>query len=763
MKSPAPPTDRIFRFGQFELSEREGVLRKNGVRIKVQEQPFRVLVELLVNAGKLVTREELQQKLWPADTFVDFDVGLNTAIRKIRQALGDDADHPRYIETTAKRGYTFLGLVEEIVSAPASTDKDEEAASRVPVGNHAAGQPETVAGERAPASEKHSRWYFLAAALSGLLVLAIVAIDGRWHVTQTIRPAVERRVTANPAEAPIRAAVISPDGKYLAYADTTGLYLREIASGETSPVPLPKDFRASPSSWFPDSTHLLVTWRDRSEQKASIWKISILGGDPQMLLDDAEDGVVSPDGSLIAYFHRSPAALYGLRGNAILHVVGELWLASSDGQNPRKFVVPASDSPQAVGTEVTAVSWAPDSRRVAYIERHKVVAHSRSGDLSWLLTRDLTSGQSQLILRDHRIDPEDLCWTRDGRLLYVLRGNTKNPGGDSGVEAIRIDLETGKASGNPEPVSSGLGWIGGLSVTADGKRLFLWRGNELPQVFVGEFDKGNDHLTSPRRLTLDEGSNQPTAWLPDSRSVLFLSNRNGAWKLYKQGIDRTIGDVALETPNIQAALPRLTADGSEILFAEVGGTEDPAAPVHLMRIPLDGGIPKPVLQDIEIDNFSCSRTPATVCVYSKVISRTTILIAFDMQKGKGGEIARFDGWPSWALSPDGSQLAVLTDGHQGRIEFISLKTGGKRDVVVKDWPVMRAVNWTADGRGLLITSYTTRGTSVVLDVDLEGNARVLLENSPNAQFYWAIPSPDGRYAAMDVVTGEENVWMVENF
>lgn len=234
-------------------------------------------------------------------------------------------------------------------------------------------------------------------------------------------------------------------------------------------------------------------------------------------------------------------------------------------------------------------------------------------------------------------------------------------------------------------------------------------------------------------------------------------------KLYKQGIDQTIGEVALESRNTQAALPRLTPDGSEILFAEVGGIEDPSAPVHLMRVPLDGGTPKPVLQDVEIDNFSCSRIPATVCVYSKVIRRTTILIAFDTQKGKGDEIARFDGWPSWALSPDGSQLAVLTDGHQGRIEFISLKTGRKRDIVVKDWPVMRTAYWTADGRGLLITSYTTRGTSVVLDVDLEGNARVLLENSPNAQVYWAIPSPDGRYAALNVITGEENVWMVENF
>ena len=88
--------DRVFRFEQFELSEREGELRKNSARIKLQEQPFQVLVELLASAGRVVTREQLQQKLWPADTFVDFDVGLNTAIRKIRQVLGDDADRPHF-------------------------------------------------------------------------------------------------------------------------------------------------------------------------------------------------------------------------------------------------------------------------------------------------------------------------------------------------------------------------------------------------------------------------------------------------------------------------------------------------------------------------------------------------------------------------------------------------------------------------------------------------------------------------------------------
>lgn len=118
---PEPTTssaNRVFRFGEFELSERDGKLRKNGIRVRLQEQPFQVLLELLSNATHLVTREHLQQKLWSSDTFVDFDVGLNTAIRKIRQALADDADQPRYVETIAKRGYVFLMPVSTSVRLP---------------------------------------------------------------------------------------------------------------------------------------------------------------------------------------------------------------------------------------------------------------------------------------------------------------------------------------------------------------------------------------------------------------------------------------------------------------------------------------------------------------------------------------------------------------------------------------------------------------------------------------------------------------------
>src|SRR5215813_9358553 len=101
-----------YRFGMFELDTRSAELRRNGVKLRLQEQPFVVLRKLLETAGVLVTREELQSALWPADTFVDFDTSLNTTIKRLREALGDSADVPVFIETIPRRGYRFLAPVQ---------------------------------------------------------------------------------------------------------------------------------------------------------------------------------------------------------------------------------------------------------------------------------------------------------------------------------------------------------------------------------------------------------------------------------------------------------------------------------------------------------------------------------------------------------------------------------------------------------------------------------------------------------------------------
>src|SRR5215475_6591788 len=115
----ASPTlsSSVVRFGLYELDLQARELRKSGIRIKLQEQPFQILAALLEHPGEIVTREDLQRRLWSADTFVDFDLSLNSAVKKLRLALNDDSDNPRFIETLYRRGYRFIGPVSSSLQA----------------------------------------------------------------------------------------------------------------------------------------------------------------------------------------------------------------------------------------------------------------------------------------------------------------------------------------------------------------------------------------------------------------------------------------------------------------------------------------------------------------------------------------------------------------------------------------------------------------------------------------------------------------------
>jgi len=112
--NPSTPSGLRYRFGTYEADVRAGELFRDGGKIRLQEQPFQVLVALLERPGEVITREDLRQRLWPSDTFVDFDHSLNTAINKLREALRDSAANPRFIETKARRGYRFIAPVQVI-------------------------------------------------------------------------------------------------------------------------------------------------------------------------------------------------------------------------------------------------------------------------------------------------------------------------------------------------------------------------------------------------------------------------------------------------------------------------------------------------------------------------------------------------------------------------------------------------------------------------------------------------------------------------
>src|SRR5690242_1941448 len=163
---PPVPPDR-WRFGQFEIDLSTGELRKSGLRIHIQDQPLRILGALLERAGELVTREELRERLWPSETFVNFERSLNAAVAKLRQVLADSAEQPRYIETMARRGYRFVAPVE---ASPPLTKTVE-----LPV------YPTAVEADRPVPRRKREQWVWPAAATILLVLVSASFYLLKWR------------------------------------------------------------------------------------------------------------------------------------------------------------------------------------------------------------------------------------------------------------------------------------------------------------------------------------------------------------------------------------------------------------------------------------------------------------------------------------------------------------------------------------------------------------------------------------------------------
>jgi DNA-binding winged helix-turn-helix (wHTH) protein/Tol biopolymer transport system component len=724
----------ILYFDQFELDLNSYELRKSGHVIKLEKLPMELLILLAEKRGQLVTREQIIQHLWHDDVFVDTRQGINTAIRKIRVALRDDPEHPHLLQTVAGRGYRLL--------APVSTrdeNAQEQPAPQLPLPSSF--PPSTPRASTVTAV----RWRYVL--VVAIVLVALLSAIFRLFLRGAAHPATEQRVTSNPPDAPIKFAVVSPDGKYVAYADPTGLYLRQISTGETRPWGVPKDFITHPNSWFPDGTHLLVTRFEGASRIPSLWNLSLLGGSPRMLMDNAAAGAVSPDGSRIAYL---PGPNFG----------SELWLMDSDGAHPRKIAVAeTADKPRR--GRIWPLVWSPGGQRIAYIESQDLALLDPEEDRFSLQTRDANGGDPQIVLNDTRLK-QALCWVADGRILFAYREDPTSERSNDGVYSIRVDERTGKATSQPQTVSSGQGRVGGLSVTSDGKRLVLWRENTQPQAFIAEFEAGSRRLKTPRRLTLDANGNIAEAWTSDSKAVLFVSNRNGTWKLFKQNIDETTAEVLVEGRSI--FLPRLSADGSHVLYLAASMPDDTSFPASLMSKSLAGGPPQLVLQEKgPIKNHQCARAPSQLCIISKIVGANHIFVSFDLEHGAGRELTRVTNFAdeNWTLSPDGRKLALFLNQHQ--IRFLSLDTGVARDVSIDDWPLSNG-DWSADGKSVFMQSVTPQGRPVILAVNEAGKAEVVLEGDANTEFWWMLQSPDGRYGILEAeVPGDNNAWMIENF
>ena len=706
-------TNGVVGFGTFEVDLRAGELRRNGAKIRLQEQPFQVLAMLLERPGEIVTREELRSRLWAADTFVDFDHGLNAAVKRLRDALGDSAENPRFVETVARRGYRFI--------APMSG----------------------AAREIAPIPHAGRYWRIAVAGAILLLVGTAAGWRAGHHSAASVRFA-ERRLTGNPENDPVMSAAISPDGKYLAFADRTGIFLRAVGTGETHPVTMPDDAKAYFVNWFPDGSHVLVTRTSSTAEKPSLWSVSIFGGTPRKLMEAAERGAVSPDGSQIAFVRGD----YGHE---------EIWQMQSDGEHAHKIFGQPGDNCEAV-------VWSPDGQRLAFVRA--LYRHGwEEADVA-LGIYDLASGKTNYVLSSSRLKGA-LAWTPGGRLIYSL-GELPPNQNDSNLWAISVDARGNQAWGQPVRLTSGPDSKMRASVSADGKRLTFLRWAESPSIYVSQVEAGGSRLGLLQRLSLDERRNFPYTWTPDGKSVIFTSDRDGVFHLFRQGIDQPAPDLLIGGDQ-SVMLARLSADSSAILYTLSPTSYDADRRVRLMRIPLYGGTPQLVLAETGINNFQCARWPSTVCVFSAFSANRLDLFTFDPATGKKDPLTRIEGpeWylHNWTLAPDGSTLA-LSKKHRfpgpADIRLFPVAAGKERILRLKAWTGISSLDWAADGRSIWVSASSPTGTQTLLIVDLQGRAKPVLQESEK-DLGWAIPSPDGRHLAIWEASGSSNAWLLEGF
>jgi eukaryotic-like serine/threonine-protein kinase len=357
------------QFGVFEADLAAGELYKRGVPVHLQDKPFQILVLLLERPRQVVTREELQTRLWPYGTFVDFDKGLNTAVKKLRDALGDSAETPVFIETVPRRGYRFIAPVvangsEGIVSSP-SIPADNLRELRYPI--------EDAVPERDVTSVSHhhrsrliirEKSLFLALAV---LILAAISFVARRQLTRTPGLQLQNvQITPVTDNGKVRYMAISPDGQNVAYALREGLdqslWLRNLKSGREMQLLATDTVNFSGMEFSPDGSFLYFI---RSEKENPVFsylcRMPSAGGTVEQLIRDADSPVsFSPDGQQFVYTRGYPP-----------RVITEVRIANADGTSDHLLAVMQGHQVYEAGP-----TWSPDNRAIA-VPLHLIGNRSR--------------------------------------------------------------------------------------------------------------------------------------------------------------------------------------------------------------------------------------------------------------------------------------------------------------------------------------------------------------------------------------------------
>jgi eukaryotic-like serine/threonine-protein kinase len=603
------------------------------------------------------------------------------------------------------------------------------------------------------------------AVAAGILIVLLIIGTSFWLTRSwptsslTVRELKLRQLTVNSFENRVTSGAISPDGKYLAYTDVNGMYVKLTQTGEVRAVPSPKGLNSknvqweigssfSPAAvWFLDSAGFVANAHQASQdpgardsEDTSIWFVSASGGAPRKLRDNAVAYAVSPVNSLVLFSTN--------KGR-------EVWVMGPTGEGARKI----HDTP--ANTPIFVMFWTADGRRIVYAKGDP------AGGVA-VLSRDLEGGPEVPIpaLSEMKNIDDVSSWLPDGRLLYSAR----EPGSVDTCNywALRLDPRTGKVTEAPSRLTNWTSFcMSNASVTADGKQLVFLKWVPHMISYMADLTARGTHIVNLRHFPLTESSDGVADWIADSKEVILASNRAGKLGIYKQALNEELAE-PLVTEDY-GRNPRPTPDGRWILYLGAGANGEPpwTTPAPVMRAPSSGGRSQQVFIAEPMSIIDCAHSPSGPCVIGEPTEdhKQLIVSSLDPLQGRGPELFTFaidpntEGW--YALSSDGTRIAA-TRNHAGPIYVLTLHGQKIQQINVKGWSNLLEFTWAADRKGLYVIS-GTRTEHVLLYVDLQGNAHALWKNTGASNETLAIPSPDGRHLAIQSWVTNGNMWMLEHF
>jgi DNA-binding winged helix-turn-helix (wHTH) protein/Tol biopolymer transport system component len=710
MSATTQPEERI-RFGEFELNLHTRELQKNGDRFDLQEQPFLVLTTLLEHSGELVSREELIKKLWPSDTFVDFEHSLNKAVKRLREALQDSAEEPRFIETLPRRGYRFIAPVVGVV-----------------IGNGAKLVPLVVAtstsnGEVRLAALLRKRVRAILTAVAFVVVVAVGLAVWRWTPpgrTPDLQKMQITKITDNGEGAQV---AISPDGKYVAYERVEGekisLWLHQIATRSEVQIIPPGGTYVLGLTFSVDGNYLYFIGTDKDDPFLHhVYMMPVLGGPARLLIRNVDTPVsFSPDGRKFVFTRGVPT-----------RAVVEVGIANADGTDERLLATmkdSSSDAHAAAGA-----TWSPDGRTICVPLRQKqkpgVLEVVSVADGS---TRELYASSSSV---------GRALWEPEGDLLVA---ELEDQWGRGQLWTISYPL------GKRRRLTNDLfDYATKTDMTRDGKTVATLAMTQVSSIWTAPASE----LSSFQQVGSGNLPMVEVAGAADGR-LLSISRDGEPWIMNADGSQR------LAITNAHRARG-VAACGRFVVFVSTQAATD-----ELIRADSDGSNPK-LLVSGDLGAPACS--PDGKFAFYLDLRQPRKISRVPLEGGAAVEIAKPLGEGSFGLvsvSPDGKFLAYSFD--EGidepviRLAVIPID-GGPPAKVIKG--LAGLVRWSPDGKGLDYLK-NRNGAANIWEQPLAGGAAKQLTNFTSDRIFNFNWSSDYKRLLLTRGNFNSDVVLVSNF